>query len=33
MFVQAPLTGEGDDENDGNVDEEELEVPQVTENL
>lgn len=33
MLVLTPLTREGDDENDGDVDEEELEVSQVAENL
>lgn len=33
MLVLTPLTREGDDENDGDVNEEELEVSQVAENL
>lgn len=33
MLVLTLLTREGDDENDGDVNEEELEVSQVAENL
>lgn len=33
LGISLGITGEGNDENDGHVDEEELEVPEVAENL